>query len=89
MHSEPDRQADRMAFLGTTRGFDTIRNENREAWADIWKGRIRLLGADDHWQGTADGPDGGAAWRRSSNGGGADLRPICYDGASTGKAAPP
>lgn len=54
MHSEPDRQAARMAFLGTTRGFDTIRNENREAWADIWKGRIRLLGADDHWQGTAD-----------------------------------
>jgi trehalose/maltose hydrolase-like predicted phosphorylase len=54
MHSEPDRQAARMAFLGTTRGFDTIRNENRDAWADIWRGRIRLLGADDRWQGIAD-----------------------------------
>ncbi len=54
MHSEPDRQAARMAFLGTTRGFDTIRNENRDAWADIWKGRIRLLGADERWQGIAD-----------------------------------
>jgi hypothetical protein len=54
MHSEPDRQAARMAFLGTTRGFDEIRNENCDAWTDIWKGRIRLLGADDHWQGIAD-----------------------------------
>lgn len=54
MHSEPDRQAARMSFLGTTRGFDRIRDENREAWADIWQGRVRLLGADDRWQGIAD-----------------------------------
>src|SRR5438128_985088 len=54
MHSEPDRQAARMAFLGKTRGFDAIRDENRGAWADIWKGRIRLLGADERWQGIAD-----------------------------------
>ncbi len=54
LHSEPDRQAARMAFLGTTRGFDAIRRENREAWADIWRGRIRLVGADERWQGIAD-----------------------------------
>jgi len=54
LHSEPDRQATRMAFLGTTRGFDTIRSENRALWGDIWRGRVRLVGADERWQGIAD-----------------------------------
>ena len=54
LHSEPDRQATRMAFLGTTRGFDTVRSENRALWDDIWKGRVRLVGADERWQAIAD-----------------------------------
>jgi trehalose/maltose hydrolase-like predicted phosphorylase len=54
LHTEPDRQAARMAFLGATRGFDRLRRENREAWADIWRGRIRLVGADERWQGIVD-----------------------------------
>jgi trehalose/maltose hydrolase-like predicted phosphorylase len=54
LHSEPDRQAARMAFLGGTRGFETIRRENRAAWEDIWKGRLLLQGADERWQGIAD-----------------------------------
>jgi hypothetical protein len=54
LHSEPDREAARMAFLGTTRGFDTIRKQNRAAWAEIWKGRIRLVGADERWQAITD-----------------------------------
>lgn len=54
LHSEPDREAARMTFLGATRGFDVIRAENRAAWAEIWKGRIRLLGADRRWQSIAD-----------------------------------
>jgi hypothetical protein len=43
-----------MAFLGSTRGFDELRDENRLAWAEIWKGRINLVGADRRWQGIAD-----------------------------------
>jgi protein-glucosylgalactosylhydroxylysine glucosidase len=54
LHSEPDRQAARMTYLGWTRGFDRIRDENREAWSDLWKGRIRLLGGDERWQGITD-----------------------------------
>jgi trehalose/maltose hydrolase-like predicted phosphorylase len=54
LHSEPDRQAVRMAYLGATRGFDTLRQQNRAAWAEIWKGRLLLHGADERWQGIAD-----------------------------------
>ena len=54
LHTEPDRQATRMAFLGTTRGFDTVRSENRALWDDIWRGRVQLVGADERWQGIAD-----------------------------------
>jgi trehalose/maltose hydrolase-like predicted phosphorylase len=54
LHSEPDRQATRMAFLGTVRGFDTIRRENGALWAELWKGRVRLVGADQRWQGIVD-----------------------------------
>ncbi len=35
-------------------GFETLRRLNREAWADLWKGRIRLVGAGERWQGIAD-----------------------------------
>jgi hypothetical protein len=54
LHSEPDREAARMTFLGATRGLDVIRAENRAAWAELWKGRIKLLGADRRWQSMAD-----------------------------------
>lgn len=53
-HHEPDRQAARMAFEGHSRGFDALREENQVAWRDIWKGRIRLIGADRRWQAMAD-----------------------------------
>lgn len=54
LHTEPDRMAARAAYLGATRGFDTVRRENRAAWAELWKGRPILVGADRRWQAIAD-----------------------------------
>lgn len=54
MHTEPDRMAARMAYVGATRGFDELRRENRARWAELWKGRPVLRGAGDRWQGIAD-----------------------------------
>jgi hypothetical protein len=50
MHGEPDRQAIRMAWLGQARGFEGLREENRAAWAELWRGRVHLLGAESRWQ---------------------------------------
>ncbi|HEX6547477.1 MAG TPA: glycoside hydrolase family 65 protein [Candidatus Dormibacteraeota bacterium] len=54
MHSHPEREATRLAAGATERGFDTIRRENTELWADIWKGRVVLRGAGREWQEAAD-----------------------------------
>jgi hypothetical protein len=51
---EPDRQAARMAIVGELRGFDLIRHENRDVWGEIWKGRVKLCGAEARWQRLAD-----------------------------------
>lgn len=54
LHDEPDREATRVASTGAIRGYDRLREENRSAWRELWRGRIRLLGADRRWQGYAD-----------------------------------
>lgn len=54
LHSEPDRMAARMTFLGATRGFDSLRRQNQEAWAQLWKARLQLQGAEARWQAIAD-----------------------------------
>ena len=54
MHRAPDQQATRLAWLGHHRGFDGVRQENREAWAELWRGRIHLHGAERRWQAMAD-----------------------------------
>jgi hypothetical protein len=54
MHHEPDRQAARLAGMAIRRGFQKLRDENRGAWEEIWKGRIRLVGAHPRWQAAAD-----------------------------------
>ena len=54
VHAQPDMQAVRQVALARKRGFEAIRNENREIWADLWKGRIRLVGAEPRWQALAD-----------------------------------
>ena len=53
-HHEPHRQAARMAAMAVRRGFKTLRKENRGAWQEIWKGRIKLVGAGERWQALAD-----------------------------------
>ncbi|MGA0600823.1 glycoside hydrolase family 65 protein [Caulobacter sp. KR2-114] len=54
MHNQPDHQAARMAAKARFDGFDAIRQESRAAWAELWKGRIRLVGAGQRWQALAD-----------------------------------
>jgi trehalose/maltose hydrolase-like predicted phosphorylase len=54
MHDQPDQQAARMAAKARFDGFEAIRAENRNAWKELWKGRIRIVGADEKWQGLAD-----------------------------------
>jgi len=54
MHHEPAAHASRMAIRARDAGFDRLRADNREAWSEIWKGRVVLLGADDRWQSMAD-----------------------------------
>jgi trehalose/maltose hydrolase-like predicted phosphorylase len=54
MHGQPDHQAVRLAAMGRDRGFEAIRSGNRDAWSELWKGRINLIGADQQWQAMAD-----------------------------------
>lgn len=54
MHSQPDRQAERLGALGAHYGFEKLREANRAEWAELWKGRILLHGADREWQARAD-----------------------------------
>ncbi len=54
MHIEPHWQAVRSIKLATWNGFEAIRLANREAWADIWKGRIVIKGAGERWQEVVD-----------------------------------
>ncbi|MBI1684123.1 glycoside hydrolase family 65 protein [Caulobacter hibisci] len=54
MHAMPDQQAARLAAKARFDGFEAIRKGNRAAWAELWKGRIRVEGASRHWQGLID-----------------------------------
>jgi protein-glucosylgalactosylhydroxylysine glucosidase len=54
LHDEPDRQAVRLLFAGRLRGFERLREENRQAWDEIWRGRPMLIGAPTRWQAMAD-----------------------------------
>ncbi len=53
-HHEPHRQATRLVGMAAQRGFEQLREENRRAWEEIWKGRINLIDADRRWQALAD-----------------------------------
>jgi protein-glucosylgalactosylhydroxylysine glucosidase len=54
MHSQPDLQAVRMLHAGQLRGFDELRQANRDEWGRIWEGRIMLAGAPSRWQRLVD-----------------------------------
>ena len=54
MHQQPQRQAVRMIAAAGELGFDELRRRNRACWRDLWRGRIRLVGAERKWQAMAD-----------------------------------
>ena len=54
VHPEPDREAVRLAARAAATGFDELRRQNAAAWADIWRSRITLVGAERRWQELAD-----------------------------------
>jgi hypothetical protein len=55
MHGQPDRHAERLVAYGAHAGFGAARAANRAEWAELWKGRVRLVGAEQHWQAWAAG----------------------------------
>ena len=54
MHRQPHRQAVRLVAMAAELGFDELRRRNRAVWRDLWRGRIRLVGAEPKWQAMAD-----------------------------------
>jgi trehalose/maltose hydrolase-like predicted phosphorylase len=57
LHAQPDLQAVRLVHAGSLRGFERLRQQNRDEWSDLWKARVLLHGAPARWQALAD-----AAW---------------------------
>ncbi|WP_292091145.1 glycoside hydrolase family 65 protein [Brevundimonas sp.] len=48
-HARPDEEAVRRVARAAATGFDALRQRNREAWSDLWRGRIVVKGAaEDH-----------------------------------------
>jgi trehalose/maltose hydrolase-like predicted phosphorylase len=45
LHDRPDEEAVRRVARAQASGFETLRRRNREAWSEIWKGRIVVHGA--------------------------------------------
>lgn len=50
MHGEPHWQASRHVRQAQWRGFDVLQADNRAAWAELWKGCPRIVGAESAWQ---------------------------------------
>jgi trehalose/maltose hydrolase-like predicted phosphorylase len=46
-HPEPPLEAIRLASWGGLLGFETLRHQNRSAWAELWKARIKVTGDAD------------------------------------------
>ena len=54
MHDDPDHEAFRLASKAGRQGFDSLREENRAEWQELWKGRVLIDADDDRWQRLAD-----------------------------------
>ncbi|HYD11899.1 MAG TPA: hypothetical protein VEC11_03530 [Allosphingosinicella sp.] len=50
LHRRPHEEAVRRAARGHKTGFDTLRERNRAAWAELWKARIVVRGASARHQ---------------------------------------
>ena len=53
-HTRPDEEAGRLAALGAQQTLDGLRRDNRQAWDELWRGRIVLDGATRRWQAITD-----------------------------------
>lgn len=54
LHDRPDEEAVRRVARAQASGFEKLRGRNREAWAEIWKGRIVVHGAQPEHQALID-----------------------------------
>jgi trehalose/maltose hydrolase-like predicted phosphorylase len=54
LHSQPDHEAARLVAYAADVGFEAIRKMNRDHWAELWRGRINIIGAEAKWQALAD-----------------------------------
>ncbi len=54
LHAEPHWQAHRFVAHARQVTLARLREDNRLAWAELWRGRPRLIGADERWQDMAD-----------------------------------
>lgn len=54
MHAEPHWQALRLLGLAKWQGFDKLRDDNRAAWQELWKGRTVVNGASNEFQDALD-----------------------------------
>jgi hypothetical protein len=48
---DPHLEAVRLARWGEMLGFETLREDNRQAWTALWKSRIRIVGSADDQRG--------------------------------------
>ncbi|HET9344448.1 MAG TPA: hypothetical protein VFO05_02000 [Candidatus Limnocylindrales bacterium] len=54
VHPHPAEQAARLLAMAKTKGWDQVRDENRDAWRGLWRSRIELDGAPGRWQAITD-----------------------------------
>ena len=54
VHERPDEEAIRRVARAQATGFNRLRERNRDAWAEIWKGRIVVHGAAPEHQAMID-----------------------------------
>ncbi len=54
MHGEPHLQAMRLVCYADWHGFESCREQNRQTWAELWKGRVQIEADDGRWQDLAD-----------------------------------
>ncbi|HEX3427194.1 MAG TPA: hypothetical protein VHS36_00160 [Candidatus Limnocylindrales bacterium] len=52
-HARPERQAALLAGRGIARGWDGLRDANRQAWSELWRARPIIDGPEE-WQERAD-----------------------------------
>lgn len=50
LHDEPHWQAAREVGVGVDLGFEQLREDNRAAWAELWKGCPRITSQNEKWQ---------------------------------------